>query len=250
VSASAYDEIAEWYDAWVGGNSMPEDDFFRATVSLMGDVRGLRICDLACGQGRAARPLADRGAHVVAIDVSEKMLDIARRHEAAEPRGIIYVQADAQRLDDGLGEPFDGVVCHMALMDISDLEATLHTISQILKPDGWFVFAVLHPCFNLARSGEQETSEGWIRTVAGYFAEGYWRSDTRTGPPGKVGAYHRTLSTYVNALTAAGLIVERILEPQLTGTYAERRPIWTEVPGALVVRCRAAGTVASVGGIA
>ena len=250
MAASPYDEIAEWFDTWVGASSMPEDDFFRADESLMGDVRGLRICDLACGQGRAARLLADRGAHVVAVDVSERMLDIARRHEAAEPRGITYVQADVQRLDDSLGEPFDGVVCHMALMDIPDLEATLHTVSQILKPDGWFVFAVLHPCYNLARSGEQMTSEGWIRTVAGYFAEGYWRSDTRTGPPGKVGAYHRTLSTHVNALTAAGLIVERMLEPRLTGRYAASRPIWTEVPGALVVRCRAARTVASVGGMA
>ena len=238
MGASAYDEIAEWYDAWVG--PVPEDDFFRAVASLTGDVGGLRVCDLGCGQGRATRYLADRGAQVVGVDVSAKMLEIARRYEAAEPRGITYVRADVER-PDGLDiGTFDGVVCNMALMDIPSLEPALHTVSRILRPGGWFVFSILHPCYNPARSGEQATHDGWIRTIAGYFTEGYWRSDARTGPPGKVGSYHRMLSTYVNALVEVGLTIERMAEPRLTGRHAERRPVWTEVPGALAVRCRKA----------
>ena len=86
--------------------------------------------------------------------------------------------------------------------------------------------------------------------MSAYFTEGYWRSDARLGPPGKVGAYHRMLSTYVNALVAVGLTIEQMAEPRLTGPAAERRPVWAEVPGALAVRCRAARPVASGGGIA
>jgi ubiquinone/menaquinone biosynthesis C-methylase UbiE len=258
VAVSAYDEIADWYDTWVGSGSMREDPFFPSAEALMGEVRGQRIGDLACGQGRVARHLADQGAQVVAVDISEKLLEIARRHEAAEPRGITYLHADIQLLSSvegtslakggaGVNESvgsgleagsFDGVVCHMALMDIPNLEAALQTVARILRPGGWFVFEIIHPCFNSARSGEQATPEGMIRTVAGYFTEGYWRSETRTGPPGKVGSYHRTLSTYVNALTEAGLTIERIAEPRLTGSHAERRPVWTEVPAALAARCR------------
>jgi ubiquinone/menaquinone biosynthesis C-methylase UbiE len=240
VSASVYDEIAEWYDTWVGAGagSMRGDPFFPSVEALMGEVRGLQICDLACGQGRVARYLADRGAQVVAVDISAKLLEIARGHDAAESRGIHYLHADVQHPDTLAGEAFDGVICYMALMDIPDLEATLRTVSRILRPGGWFVFTIIHPCYNPAPSGEQPTAEGWIRTVSGYFTEGYWRSDTRTGPPGKVGAYHRMLSTYVNALTDVGLMTERMAEPQLTGVPAERRPVWSEVPAALVVRCR------------
>jgi ubiquinone/menaquinone biosynthesis C-methylase UbiE len=238
VGVSAYDEIAEWYDSWVGAGSTPEDDFFLAVESLMGDVRGLRVCDLACGQGRVARYLASQGAQVVGVDVSAKMLEIARRYKAAESRGITYVQADVTRPDTvGVGT-FDGVVCNMALMDVPDLESALQTISQILRAGGWFVFSILHPCYNPARSGERATPQGVVRTVAGYFTEGYWRSDVRPGPPGKVGSYHRMLSTYVNALFAAGLTIEQMAEPPLTGRHAERRPVWTEVPGSLAVRCR------------
>ena len=51
--------------------------------------------------------------------------------------------------------------------------------------------------------------DGWLRMVGGYWSEGYWRSDSRVGPPGKIGAYHRTLSTYLNTLLDAGLLLSR-----------------------------------------
>jgi hypothetical protein len=76
-----------------------------------------------------------------------------------------------------------------------------------------------------------------VRTIGGYFVEGYWQSDKRTRPPGKVGAYHRTLSTYFNTLLAEGFELEAVAEPVAGGRQAELRPIWTEVPPALVVRC-------------
>jgi 2-polyprenyl-3-methyl-5-hydroxy-6-metoxy-1,4-benzoquinol methylase len=240
-----YDDIAEWYDHWVGTHSMNEDPFFPAVESFMGEVAGKRICDLACGQGRVARQLADRGASVVGIDLSTKLLAIARCHEETDPRGIEYVQADAQRLDDKVFGLFDGVVCFLALMDIPDLVPTLHSVARILRPTGWFVFAILHPCFHTSQSGEMDTTEGVVRTIRRYFVEGYWRSDTRHGPPGIVGAFHRTLSTYVNALTDARLQLERMCEPKGVSESADSpslsritRPVWMEVPPVLIARCR------------
>ncbi len=243
MTASAYDEIAEWYDGWLGGRSVHDDPFFAPSVPLLGEIQGLRICDLACGQGRVARYLAEQGAQVVAVDISARLLEIARRHEAAESRGIEYRLADARTLDGVDDCSFDGVVCHMPLMDISDLPSTIHAVARVLKPGGWFVFAILHPCYNPAPSGELMTPTGPVRTVSGYFTEGFWRSDARTGPPGKVGSYHRTLSTYINTLIAAGLTIERMAEPRLTGSHAASLPIWTEVPAVLVVRCVKRATV-------
>jgi hypothetical protein len=132
----------------------------------------------------------------------------------------------------------------MALMDIPDLAPTLRSVMRILRLGGWFVFSILHPCYHTAHSGETALPEGTARTIRGYFTEGYWRSDTRTGPPGKVGAYHRMLSTYVNALTDAGLTLERAIEPGAVGHLADSpslaglsRPVWEEVPAVLVVKC-------------
>jgi ubiquinone/menaquinone biosynthesis C-methylase UbiE len=240
-----YDDIAEWYDTWVGTHSMREDPFFLAVESLIDEVAGQRICDLACGQGRVARHLADLGARVVGIDLSAKLLAIARHNEETDPRGIEYLQADAQNLNDEALGLFDGVVCFMALMDIPDLAPTLHSVARILRPGGWFVFSILHPCFHTSQSGEIETPEGVVRTIRSYFVEGYWRSDTRPGPPGKVGAYHRTLSTYVNTLTDAGLQLVRLSEVGGTSTTTNsrslshlNRPVWAEVPTILAASCR------------
>src|SRR2546422_6971405 len=157
VTVSTYDDIAEWYDGWVGAHSMREDPFFPAVEALMGEVKGKRICDLACGHGRVARHLADLGARVVGIDLSAKLLAFARGHEEASPRGISYLQADARSLDGEALGTFDGVVCFMALMDIPDLAPTLHSVVRILRPGGWFVFSILHPCFHTSQSGEMET---------------------------------------------------------------------------------------------
>lgn len=242
---SPYDDIAVWYDSWVGTHSLHDDPYFQPIEVLLGDVVGQRICDLACGQGRVARHLADRGARVVGIDLSTKLLAIARRYEQEQPRGIDYLQTDARNLDVAALGVFDGVLCFMALMDIPDLDATLRGVVEILRPGGWFAFAILHPCFHTALSGEIETPEGVVRTIGRYFQEGHWRSDIRTGPPGKVGAYHRTLSTYVNALVDAGLQVARLSEPRVALAVPDSpafagssRSVWAEAPAILVALCR------------
>ena len=63
---------------------------------LVGDVRGRSVLDLACGDGIYARTLADRGAaRVHGVDLSGGMIDLARRAEDANPRGITYSVSDA-----------------------------------------------------------------------------------------------------------------------------------------------------------
>ena len=219
---AVYDSIAEWYDenvrqrSFLGADPLLESSCFAA----MGDVRGLFVCDLACGPGHMARELARRGATVIGVDISGKMLEIARREEAAGPLGIEYVHADALKLPELSERLFDGVLCNLALMDIEDLQATLSGVARILREGGWFVATITHPCYSLPKD-------------RGYFDEGFWRSDYAGGVRGQVGARHRPLSTYLNALGEAGLLVERTVEPQFPNQ---------DVPPIFVLRCRRIGT--------
>jgi ubiquinone/menaquinone biosynthesis C-methylase UbiE len=234
MAAQTYDDIADWYASWVG--EAREDALFVSITELMGDVSGLRICDLACGEGRSARHLARSGAAVVGIDVSARLLEIAKAREGTAI--VSYVLDDARYLASVADESFDGVLGHLALMDIADLQATVLAVARVLRPGGWFVFSILHPCFNTPCSDEEmDANERLWRRVTGYWEEGYWLSATRPGPPGRVGSFHRTLSTYFKALVDAGFVVERVDEPRATGRLAENRPIWAEVPAFLATRC-------------
>jgi ubiquinone/menaquinone biosynthesis C-methylase UbiE len=238
MTVSAYDEIAEWYDDSVNASSLIHDLVLPALFNLIGNVEGLRVCDLACGQGVVARHLAKSGAAVVGVDTSVRLLDIAQRYEAEEPLGIVYRHDDAQTLATLPDAAFAGVVCNMALMDIPDVAATFRAVHRILRPRGWLVFSITHPCLQTPASTWMDKADGTVwREVRGYFQEVFWRSDNRSGVRGQVGAYHRMLSTYVNALVETGLCLERLCEPQARGHVAERVPGYGEVPAVLVARC-------------
>ena len=212
-----YDEFAEWYEQWIG-DAPP---LIAAQDGLLPAVAGARVLDLACGQGRMSRYLARRGADVVGVDVSAAMLGKAR---AAGPAGITYLCVDVTRAPTWWdGRPFDGCTCELALMDIDDLAGALATVAAVLRPGGWFVASVIHPCFPGNGRGQSSWPPG-----GGYEREGWWTSPGHN-PEGvriRVGATHRKLSTVLNALRDAGLEAERFAEPP------------APVPTYLLWRCR------------
>jgi ubiquinone/menaquinone biosynthesis C-methylase UbiE len=227
---STYDDVAAEYDEWVGAaGSVLADPTF---AELVGRVDGQEVCAVACGQGREARYLATQGAVVTGVDVSENLLAIARLHEETDPLGISYQYGDAQTLEGLDADSFDGVVCYMALMDIPNLDNALQSMARILRPGGWFVVSITHPCFKTPATGEiiDHVNKSVRRTVGRYFTEGYWDGPGLHRDALPIGAYHRTLSTYVNALADAGLVIDRMREPPLD------RPVWQEVPCLLYVR--------------
>ena len=228
-----YDAIAEFYDATVADDAT--DAGSAALLDQVGDVRGLRLADLACGQGRITRELARRGATVVGVDVSDALLGIALAAERDRPLGVSYRQGDLTHASTLADETFNGVVCNYGLSDIDDLDGALATVARLLEPEGWFVFAILHPCFP---GWDDDAPSSWP-SRDGYFREGWWQAQN-SGFRGKVGANHRTLSTYLNAVTRRGLHLDVIAEPQPGADWSARKPGAGAVPVHLVVRCRKA----------
>ena len=237
-----YDAIAGWYDEQVRSGLL-HDLALPALLGLVGDVAGQRVCDLACGQGVVARLLAAHGAHVTGIDISSALLAIARAYDAAGadvPLGIAYRQDDAQHLATVPDAAFDGIACNMALHDIPDLAACARAVARVLRPGGWFVFAVTHPCLETLRGQDRLVANATGMTVPtqSYFAEGPWRSDNPAGVRGRVPVHHRTLATLLNTFAEAGLLLERLTEPQPEGTLAVCLARFREQPGLLLARYR------------
>jgi 2-polyprenyl-3-methyl-5-hydroxy-6-metoxy-1,4-benzoquinol methylase len=236
MSYVPYNVIADWYDSYLHENTVYRDVVLPSLLELAGNVQGCTLCDLACGQGWVARELAKQGAQVIGIDLADRLLTLARQYEEQQAQGIIYQQDDAQSASSLADGTFEGVVCVLALMDIPDLHAVFQTARRILKPGGWLIFAITHPCFEAPHAQWLTTDSGQIaRAVSGYFQEGSWKSE-RGGVRSRVGAHHRTLSTYLNALVAANFTLERMIEPMATGERAKQVPGNREVPFFLFVR--------------
>jgi SAM-dependent methyltransferase len=212
-----YDEFAEWYEQWIGDGP----PLIAAQAGLLPAVAGQRVLDIACGQGRMSRYLARLGAEVTGVDISAAMLGKAR---ALGPENITYLSGDVTRRPAWWdGRPFDGATCELALMDIDDLAGALSTVTAVLRPGGWFAASIVHPCF----PGSAQGCSSWP-PAEGYDHEGWWTTPDHN-PHGvriRVGATHRKLSTFLNALLTAGLQPERFIEPP------------APVPTFLLWRCR------------
>jgi len=195
---AAYDQVADAYSRALDPDGVGLED--TVLTGLVGDVAGRDVLSLACGQGRDARLLARLGAKVTGVDVSEEMLRHARRHEAEQPRGILYVHGDAQSLERLADRSFDGAVCHMALMDIPGLAPTIAAVALGLREGGWFVFSIVHPCYG-----------GHVAIVTYYLLDHRYRKPV---PPDWLPAYayHRPLGMYVDELTRSGFRIERVVE--------------------------------------
>ena len=232
----SWSDIADWYDQLIRDGSGPHETALACTLRLLGDVRGQSVLDLACGQGLAARAIARAGAtSVVGVDSSSRMLEHARRH--GESDVLRYVQDDAQHLAQFGDERFDAVTCQLGLMDIPDLASTLAAVHRVLRPGGRFIFVIGHPCF-LTPDAETLTAGGRIgRWIPDYFDERFWRS---TNPEGvrRAGNHHRTLSTYLNQLTNAGLVLETVEEPHPSELLERQQPEYSAVPIFLAARTR------------
>ena len=177
---------------------------------------------------------------VTGVDLSKKLLEAARQQDPNQT--INFIQDDAQVLGRLDAEFFDAVLCNLALMDIPDIQATFQAVHRTLKQDGCFVFAILHPGFETPFRVPEDLIEtdgegNFVAVrVMHYLQEGYWNSGG-DGMRGRVGAYHRTLSTYLNTLLDCDFQLVRLMEPALPGNTVDNiNQKDSHVPSVLVVK--------------
>jgi len=196
-----------------------------ALLRELGDVTGLRILDLGCGEGRFSRILAQRGATTVGLDPIQALLTHARnagsKHEA-------YVRGSGDALPFA-DATFDAVIAYLSLIDITDFRAAIRESARVLRPGGRLFAA------NIASvaGGEHVVDD------AGHFLR-YELSDYMSERPLtlewaglRIRNWHRPLSAYMDAYLGAGLTLRRYLEPVPEDTSLAEKPrfeSWFKVP--------------------
>lgn len=205
-----------------------------ALFSLLPSLQGQDVLDLGCGFGLFAQKAVELGARsVVGVDISHRMVEQARQN--ASP-GVRFEQSAVEDYNYPTAT-YDVVVSSLCLHYVKNVEPVWAKIWQSLRPDGVVVFSVEHPvCTALAQGWMPSGDQKQFWPVDHYFAQGErhqsWLVDD-------VIKYHRTLESYLNGLLAAGLQIDRILEPTPTADALELHPHLQDHarrPALLVVR--------------
>src|SRR5262245_17956083 len=201
-----YDPIAEQYKR---SKQQPWRTFIECytLMELIGDVRGLTVLDVACGEGFYTRLLRQHGAaRVTGVELSQGMIDLARRQEAEQQLGIEYGVGDARQLS-GV-EPCDLTVAAYLLNYASnqhELQAMRNRIAHSLKPGGRFVTVNSNPAlsFPIAPSYRKY---GFETSAVGEWREGAaikWTFYLSDGPF-EIENYHLSVAVHEEAFREAG----------------------------------------------
>jgi magnesium-protoporphyrin O-methyltransferase len=124
-------------------------------------MRGLRLLDAGCGTGALAQAAMQRGAQVVAIDLSPTLVDLARQRHEQERQTNPSLNAQGGRIEFLAGDMlspehgwFDHVVCMDSLIhyDTPDIARAFETLAQRTRHSVLFTFAPHTPLLATAHA--------------------------------------------------------------------------------------------------
>ena len=135
-------------------------------------------------------------------------------------------------------------------MDMANIEPLMSALPLLLKPGGWFIFSVMHPCFwspGAKRFAESEESEGQEIITAGvktshYLTPKEWKGVGIIGQPEAYYYFHRPMQVLFNSGFRNGFVIDGFEEAGFKEKRSDaqylKQDYMTEIPAALVVRMR------------
>jgi SAM-dependent methyltransferase len=105
----------------------------------------------------------------------------------------------------------DAVAAVMISTDVPRYPGVLREVARVLRPGGRFVHVGVHPCFC---GGFADRGDPTAVVIRPGYLDGHWTTNSWTteGVRNRVGATHLPLPDLVNAVVAAGLVLERVSE--------------------------------------
>jgi SAM-dependent methyltransferase len=185
-------DIRAGYRGWARTYDEPRNSLFDSDEPVMHEILDAlptgTVLDAACGTGRYAAYLAERGHRVVGVDGSPEMLHRAR----ARVPGAAFLHGDLTHLPLA-DRTADIVVCALALVHVPDLGPVLAEFARVLRPGGQLVISDVHREIVFLGSVVHAPGPG--------------------GEPAYAPTYRHSTGDYLRAALAAGLRVRRCEEP-------------------------------------
>ncbi|MEE8440982.1 MAG: methyltransferase domain-containing protein, partial [Spirochaetia bacterium] len=200
MKENTYNEYADAYVSMLDREDTQRFSFSRdwlipALLEMVGDVAGLHALDAGCGEGRIARLLSDRGAHVVGVDVSASLIEHARKRSVGYD--IQFRAEDLSSEEAKLDTKVDLIVSHLVLDDVPDYRGFIRSLSRLSKGNSRFVVSKNNPYSAVIREKAQHYFDSGVAVK--------YRGLSSHGV--SVFYYHRTLEEYISAFAEEGYLL-------------------------------------------
>jgi ubiquinone/menaquinone biosynthesis C-methylase UbiE len=213
---TSWNGVASWYDDLLENGS----DTYQASLILPNVLRllnlkkGDKVIDVACGQGFFSREFFKAGAIVTGIDLSPKLIDLAKERSPKEIRFAVSSADNIRFLENG---SFDAAACVLAIQNIKNAAGVFAECARLLKPAGRLVMVMNHPAFRVpghSEWGVDMKKRIQYRRVDEYISES--ESEVKMHPGIESSevtiSFHRPLQFYFKALAKSGFSVSRLEE--------------------------------------
>ncbi len=222
---TSWGSVAEWYAGHLeGGDTYHAKVVLPHVLRVLKGGQGMRVLDLACGEGVMTRALVETGADVVGTDVAPELIVRA----TAKGSGTYHV-ASADALSFATDGEFDAVVCVLALQNIERPEKVVDEVARVLKPGGRFVIVLNHPILRIPKRSSWEFDQRvglQYRRLDGYYMPSKERMLAHPSQGEKGGytwSFHRPLEVYAKLLFNRGFVMTA-LEEWLSHKTSEKGP--------------------------
>lgn len=141
VSRAEIDKFAALANRWWDENG-PQKPLHHLNPARLNYVakqlplKGKKILDVGCGGGLLSEALAREGADVVALDLAEELIEIAKLHLYESNVKVEYRLQSVESLAEEMAGQFDAITCMEMLEHVPDPSSILRACEKLLKPGG------------------------------------------------------------------------------------------------------------------
>lgn len=183
-------------------------------LRLMEIKKSETIVDLGCGSGFFAEEFSKKGAEVIGIDLSKKLIERAKENPSSS---VKYYVGSADNLPFIKNKSADKATLVLSLQNIEKADMTLKESARILKPNGKLFIVINHPAFRIPKASEwgwDDSKRNQYRRIDAYMSESKEKVVTHPGgqPSEYTISFHRPLQLYFKFLNKNGFGVSRLEE--------------------------------------
>ncbi|MFE0458717.1 class I SAM-dependent methyltransferase [Kitasatospora sp. NPDC058965] len=227
------DEYQEEHGSFLGDDRFtwcPEglDEERARLLGPAGSLTGLDVLEIGAGAAQCSRWLAGQGARPVALDLSYRQLQHARRIDlgrAGVP--VALVQADAAALPFADGSFDLACSAYGAVPFSADTAGLMREVHRVLRPGGRWVFSTTHP---IRWAFPDDGGEEGLTASGSYFDRTPYVEQDDRGRASYV-EHHRTMGDRVRELVAAGFTLLDLVEPEWPEELTDAWEGWSPLRG-------------------